>query len=151
MFEGSILLLDSIGCDGDHRLCWAPVDFFGFALITPGPVRTTWNTYRQSMVVYCLCSVLTAHSLSKTTVPTAGRNSTYAYGSEQEASFCCHFALSRLLIHNWDWPTSPLISFLLHRKRSAFCLASGAPFVQQLTHRVVFLANWRNGAESRKQ
>ena len=40
MFEGSILLLDSIGCDGDHRLCWAPVDFFGFALITPGPVRT---------------------------------------------------------------------------------------------------------------
>ena len=38
VFEGSILLLDSIGCDGDHRLCWAPVDFFGFALITPGPV-----------------------------------------------------------------------------------------------------------------
>ena len=39
MFEGSILLLDSIGCDEHHRSCWGPLDFFGFALITPGPVR----------------------------------------------------------------------------------------------------------------
>ena len=38
MFKGSLLLLDSIGCDGEHRSFWGPLDFFGFALITPGPV-----------------------------------------------------------------------------------------------------------------
>ena len=37
-FEGSLLLLDSIGCDGDHRSCWGRLDFLGFALITGGPV-----------------------------------------------------------------------------------------------------------------